>query len=46
MTIATKIILIVILLHLVGGFGFIFYQLLPRKGDKKKLIEELQDDNL
>ena len=40
MGIGTKIVLIIILLHLVVGFGFIFYQLLPRKGDKGGLQNE------
>ena len=40
MSIGTKIVLIIILLHLVVGFWFIFYQLLPRKGDKDILENE------
>jgi hypothetical protein len=30
----TKIILVVIVLHLIVGFGYAIYMLAPRKGDK------------
>jgi hypothetical protein len=33
MSIGTSIGLIIILLHLVVGFGFLIYKLSPRKGD-------------
>lgn len=31
----TNIILAVILLHLIGGFGWLIYKLSPRKGDEQ-----------
>lgn len=33
--IGTQILLWLIVLHLVVGFGFVIYKLSPRKGDKK-----------
>jgi hypothetical protein len=30
-----KIILVIIVLHFVVGFGYLIYKLSPRKGDKK-----------
>jgi hypothetical protein len=40
MGIGTKIILIVILLHLIAGFGYMVYLLLPKKGDESEKKEE------
>ncbi len=37
----TNIILVVILLHLVVGFGWLMYKLAPRKGDE--LIDSSED---
>jgi hypothetical protein len=34
MGLVTKIILIIIVLHLAIGFGWLFWKLMPRKGDK------------
>lgn len=36
MSIATKIVLILIALHLILGFGWLVYKLSPRKDDKDK----------
>ncbi len=43
MSIWVKIGLIVIVLHLVVGFGWLIYKLSPRKSDKKEK-DSLQDD--
>lgn len=37
----TNIVLVIILLHLVVGFGWLMYKLMPRKGDK--LIDSSED---
>lgn len=42
----TNIILIVILLHLVIGFGWLMYKLTPRPGDKYYEDEENTSENL
>lgn len=34
--ILTKVLLILIVLHLVVGFGYMIYRLSPRKGEKNK----------
>ena len=34
MGIGVKIIVGIIVLHLIAGFGFLFYKLMPRKEDK------------
>lgn len=43
MSILTKIILSLIVLHLLAGFGWLMYKLSPRKGDKNKAGEDGQD---
>jgi len=40
----TNIILIIILLHLVIGFGWLAYKLAPRKGDKLIDSSEQQEE--
>ena len=30
------VIMAVVILHVVGGFGYLFYKLSPKKSDKKK----------
>ncbi len=40
MSLLTKIIIGVIVLHLIVGFGWLMYQLSPRKGDQ--LIDEAE----
>ncbi|WP_273446529.1 hypothetical protein [Neolewinella agarilytica] len=36
MSVVTKIILVIIVLHLVVGFGWLIYMLAPRKKEAKK----------
>lgn len=36
MALATKIILAIIVIHLIAGFGFLIYKLTPRKGEELK----------
>ena len=45
-SITTTIILAVILLHLVVGFGYLIYKLSPKEGDKtlEELDEEMNND--
>ncbi|MCB0640526.1 MAG: hypothetical protein KDC44_02765 [Phaeodactylibacter sp.] len=45
MGIGTKIILIVILLHLIAGFGYMVYVLLPKKGDAEEAEADQATDN-
>ena len=42
--IGTIIILVVIVLHLIGGFAFLIYKLSPRPGDKIETIYDDADD--
>ena len=44
MSVLTKIILGLIVLHLLAGFGWLMYKLSPRKEDKNKAGEEEQDN--
>jgi len=39
MGIGVKILLGIIVLHLIAGFGFLFYKLIPRKEDREDLNE-------
>lgn len=41
LSLATKIILGIIVLHLIGGFGWLMYKLSPRKGDGEPGEEEV-----
>jgi hypothetical protein len=44
MGIGTKIGLLIILLHLIIGFGYMIYMLSPRKGDKENSNVENNND--
>lgn len=39
-SIVVKIVIAIIVLHLVVGFGFLMYKLSPRKGDQKERTDE------
>ncbi len=40
MGIGVKILLGIIVLHLIAGFGFLFYKLMPREGDDEETEED------
>lgn len=44
MSTITLIIIILIVLHLVVGFGWLIYKLSPRKEDKKKLDNNSEEE--
>ena len=39
-SLVAQIAIAVIVLHLIGGFGYLMYKLSPRKGDEKEKLEE------
>lgn len=40
LSLATKIIIGIIVLHLIGGFGWLLYKLSPRKSDSQEVLNE------
>ena len=36
----TKIIILIVILHFVAGFGYLIYKMSPTKEDKQKRLEE------
>ena len=41
MSLVTKIIIFIIVLHLIAGFGFLMYKLSPREGDDEEGSEDV-----
>lgn len=44
MTLTTKIILAIIVIHLIVGFGFLIYKLSPRKGEELESYDSDEKD--
>lgn len=44
MSLTTKIILAIILIHLIAGFGFLIYKLTPRKGEELESYDSEEED--